>query len=74
MQIKLSCDSRLQRAFTVCICGFKVITLLDSNQRNFFENATACSKRTLKTIVATQLYNRENDITVMSLRNFTSNV
>jgi len=26
-----------------------------ANQRNYFENATACSKRTLKTTVATQL-------------------
>jgi len=26
-----------------------------SNQDNYFENATACSKRTLKTTVATQL-------------------
>ncbi len=29
--------------------------LFDSNQGNYFENATACSKRTLKTTVATQL-------------------
>jgi len=29
--------------------------LIGSNQGNFFENATACSKRTLKTTVATQL-------------------
>jgi len=27
-----------------------------SQSRTFFENATACSKRTLKTTVATQLY------------------
>jgi hypothetical protein len=29
--------------------------LIGSNQGNFFENAIACSKRTLKTTVATQL-------------------
>jgi len=38
-----------------CICIFKVITLACSSQRNYFENATACFKRTLKTTVATQL-------------------
>ncbi len=52
---KLSCDSRFQGAFTACICVFKVITLVGSNQRNYFENATACCKRTLKTTVTTQL-------------------
>jgi len=31
------------------------IILVGSNQGNYFENATACSKRTLKTTVATQL-------------------
>jgi len=30
-------------------------TLIGSNQGNYFENATACSKRTLKTTVATEL-------------------
>jgi len=29
--------------------------LVGSNQGNYFENATACSKRMLKTTVATQL-------------------
>ncbi len=51
MELKLRCDSRFQNAF----CVFKVITLVGSNQGNFFENATACSKSTLKTTVATQL-------------------
>jgi len=37
--LKLSCDSRFQRAFTACI-----------------ENATTCSKRMRKTLVATQPY------------------
>jgi len=47
--LRLSCDSRFQRAFTTCSCVFK------ANQRNFFENATTCSKRMRKTLVATQL-------------------
>jgi len=54
--IKLRCDSRFQRAFTACTCVFKVITLIGSNQGDYFENATACSKRTLKKTVATRLY------------------
>jgi len=33
------------RLLTACVCIFKVITLVGSNQRNYFENATACSKR-----------------------------
>jgi hypothetical protein len=39
--LKLRCDTRFQR---VCV-----------NQRNFFENAIACSKRSLKTRVVTQI-------------------
>ena len=53
---KLRCDGRFTHAFTACVCVFKEITLVGSNQGNYFENATACSKRTLKTTVATQLY------------------
>jgi hypothetical protein len=53
--LKLSCDSRFQRAFTACSCVFKVITLIGSSQGNYFENATTCSKRMLKTRVTTQL-------------------
>jgi len=49
----------LRRAFYACVycsgCIFKEITLVGSNQGNYFEIATACSKRTLKTTVATQL-------------------
>jgi len=56
IQLKLSCDSRFQRAFTACSCVFKLITLVWANQRNFFENATTCSKRMRKTLVATQGY------------------
>jgi len=58
--IKLNCDSRFQRAFTACCCVFKEITLGGSNQGNYFENATECSKCALKTRVATQLEGREN--------------
>jgi len=53
--IKLSYHSRFQRAFTACVCVFKVITLVWANKSNYFENANACSKRTLKTTVSTQL-------------------
>ncbi len=52
---KLRCDDRFTHAFTACGCVFKEITLVGSNQGNYFENATACSKRKLKTTVATQL-------------------
>ncbi len=55
LSLKLSCDSRFQRAFTACVFVFEVITLVWANQGNFFENATACSKRMRKTLVATQL-------------------
>jgi len=51
--LKLNCDSRFQRAFTACIVFFLIITLVGSNQSNYFENATACMKRTIKTRVAT---------------------
>jgi len=52
---KLRCDMHFQCAFTACGCVFKVITLVWANQSNYFENETACSKRTLKTCVSTQL-------------------
>jgi len=55
-KVKLRCDTRFQRAFTACSCVFKLIILIGSNQGNYFENATAWSKCTLKTTVATQLY------------------
>jgi len=61
--LKISCDSRFQRAFTACVCVFKVITLVGLSQRNYFENATACSKGMLKTTVATQLYGRHIKVT-----------
>ncbi len=52
---KLSCDERFTHAFTAFGCVFKETTLVGLNQSNYFENASACSKRTLKTTVATQL-------------------
>jgi len=55
MFLKLRCDSRFQHAFTACSCVFKKITLVDANQCNYFENATTCSKRMRKALVATQL-------------------
>ncbi len=55
-QVKLRCEERFTHAFNACGCVFKEITLVGSNHDNCFENATACSKRTLKTTVATQLY------------------
>jgi len=54
-RLKLSCDSRFQRAFTARSCILKVITLVWANQRNFFENLSACNKRMPKTLVTTQL-------------------
>ena len=50
---KPSCDKRFQCDFSACV--FKVITLVWDNQSNFFENATPCSKRMLKTCVTTSL-------------------
>jgi len=46
VSLKLSCDSRFQRAYTACCCVFKVITLAWANQGNYFENANACCKQT----------------------------
>ncbi len=54
MFVKPSCDNRFQREFTARVCVFTVITLVGSSQYNYFENATACNKRTLPTTVATQ--------------------
>jgi len=54
--LNLRCDERFTHAFTACNYVLKEISLVGSNQGNYFENATACSKRTLKTTVATQLY------------------
>jgi len=54
-ETKLSCDSRFQREFNACSFVFKGIARVGSNQGNYFENETACSKRKLKTRVATQL-------------------
>jgi hypothetical protein len=55
LEVKLRCDERFTHAFTACGCVFKEITLVGANQGNYFENATACSKRMRKTLVTTQL-------------------
>ncbi len=55
-RLKQSCDSRFQRAFTACVFVFKVLTLAWANQGNYFENANAYRKRTLKMTAATQLH------------------
>ncbi len=70
--LKLHCDEHFTHAFTACGCVFKEITLFGSNQGNYFENATGCSKRTLKTPVATQLKATfdQTDITKPVLLNF----
>jgi len=52
---KLCGDERFTHAFTACGCVFKEIMLVDSNQGNLFENATACKKRMRKTLIAMQL-------------------
>jgi len=57
--------AELRQSFSTCarllhVFAFsKVISLVGSNQCNYFENATACSKRTLKTTVETQLYDQK---------------
>jgi len=53
--LKLRCDERFTHAFTACSCVFIEITLVGSNQGNYFESATACSIRMRKTLIATQL-------------------
>ena len=53
--LKARCHTLFQRALTAFCCVFKEITLIGSNQRKYFENAHASSKRTLKTRVATRL-------------------
>ncbi len=50
----------MRQSFSTCVYCMqlrfqKKITLVWANQSNFFENATTCSKRMRKTLVATQL-------------------
>jgi len=45
----------LMKLTLACSCVLKEITLVGSNHGNYFENATACSKRELKTRVAALL-------------------
>ena len=56
--LKARCHTRFHRAFTACCFVFTEITLVDPSQRNYCENANACSKRTLKTRVATRFFDR----------------
>ena len=51
LEVKHRLHRRFKRAFTAWVCVFKVITLVWVNQSNYFENASVCSKRTLKTPV-----------------------
>ncbi len=48
-------SARFTHAITACGLVFKEIMLVGSNQGNYFENATAFSKCTLKIPVAIQL-------------------
>jgi len=61
MSVKLRCDERFTHVFTACGCVFKEIMLVGSNRGNYFENVAACSKRTLKTRVATQPKNSRSN-------------
>ena len=45
------------------VAFFKKVTLVGSNQRNYIENENTCSKRTLKTHVATRLKQRLSNVT-----------
>jgi len=51
--------AELRQSFSMCVyCmhwRFQSVTLVGSNQHNYFENANACSKHTLKATVTTQL-------------------
>ncbi len=53
------CKAELQQSFSTCVyctrLRFQSYYTGFRNQGNYFENANACSKRTLKTTVATQL-------------------
>ena len=55
-----------------CISVFKVNTLVWPNQLDFFENATACSKRMLKTRVATNFKTFEL-LNMLQLKNISNN-
>jgi hypothetical protein len=68
--VKLRCDKRFQREFIACSCVIKEVTLVWANQREYFENATACRKRTLKTTVATQLKQSSSYGSVSSFSSF----
>jgi len=54
--VKLRCDERFTHAFTACGCVFKEITLVGSNQGNYFENATRWLAQTKVITLKTQLH------------------
>jgi len=62
IKIKLSCDSRFQRAFTACSCVFKVITLVWANQGISLKTqphaVNACVKRSSQRIFIQYRRNR----------------
>jgi hypothetical protein len=68
MSKKLRCETCFQPAFTACSCVFNVFTLVWANQGNFFDNATACSKCTLKMGVAMQLNTLESRLRMHNIR------
>ncbi len=60
-RLKNENKAELRQSLSACVYCMRLyfqsnFLCLAQNQRNYFENATACSKRTLKTTVATQLY------------------
>ena len=64
IEIRLSCVATV--VFSVrllhAVSFSKQLTLIGWNQYNYFESATACSKRALKTTVATQLKSNHKSI------------
>ncbi len=59
----------MQQSFSTCVyCMQLLITLVGSIQCNYFENATTCSKRTLKTTVATQLKEIKSELKQLMCR------
>ena len=67
--IKARCHKRFQHALTACCCVFKEVTVVGSNQQNYLENENTCSKRTLKTRVATRLNQHEYVFSMIKLPN-----
>jgi len=53
LSLRLRCDEGFTYAFTACSCVFKVITLVEVNQGNYFENAFVkrSSQRSFNTVL-----------------------